>query len=301
VGTEALAWPNPPTSTDLADGSDAYNMGIEFAVLVARDCRGISWRVPDSVVNPPGGAHVASLWRVADQALLQSKAFVPVPGGDQAIAFDAVVGLSPAERYIAAIYTNHYVFSAPTPSSGWTVTSPSGNVVADTGRLIPFNGGPGQFPNGTFNSWYYIGPLVDDGGGVSPSGIAVPVALGQPTAALSGAGPAGLAVPVVLGQPAAAHSLSAAPAGIAVPVAVGTPTVGLHGAAPAGLAAAVAVGSPTVALARSAAPAGVAVPVALGLPSTVDAPAPSAPGPWLETRSRPRPLVTETRSRPLAT
>jgi hypothetical protein len=301
VGTEALAWPNPPTSTDLADGSDAYNMGIEFAVVAARDCRGVSWRVPDSVATPPGGAHVASLWRVSDQALLASKAFTPVPGGDQAVLFDAVVGLSTLERYIAAIYTIHYVFSAPTPPTGWTVTSPSGNVLADTGRLIPFNGGPGQFPNGTFNSWYYIGPLVDDGGGVAPSGIAVPVTLGQPTAAVSGTGPAGLAVPTALGQPAVAYTLSPGPGGIAVPVALGTPTVGLHGAAPSGLAAAVALGSPAVALARTAAPAGVAVPVALGLPSTVDAPQPSAPGPWLASMSQPRPLVTETRLRPLAT
>jgi hypothetical protein len=301
VATEALAWPNPPTSTDLADGSDAYNMGIEFAVLAARDCRGVSWRVPDSVATPPGGAHVASLWRVSDQTQLASKTFTPVPGGDQAVLFDAVVGLSTLERYIAAVYTVHYVFSAPTPSSGWTVTSPSGNVVADAGRLIPFNGGPGQFPNGTFNSWYYVGPLVDDGGGVTPAGIAVPAALGQPIAALSGAGPAGLAVPVAIGQPATALALNAGPAGLAVPVAVGIPAAGLSGAAPAGLAAAVQLGSPAVALARTAAPAGVAVPVALGLPSTVDAPAPSAPGPWLQTSSRPQPLVTETRPRPITT
>lgn len=43
--------------------------------------------------------------------------------------------------------------------------------------------------------------------GVSPAGIAVPVALGQPTVTIPGASPTGIAVPVALGQPAAGPTI----------------------------------------------------------------------------------------------
>lgn len=102
-------------------------------------------------------------------------------------------------------------------------------------------------------------------GGVAPNGLAVPVALGSPTAAQAQtAAPSGLAVPVALGQPTATRQ-SAAPSGLAVPVALGTPTVTRQSAAPNGLAIAVALGQPSTSI-PAAAPAGLAVPVSLGTP-----------------------------------
>lgn len=59
---------------------------------------------------------------------------------------------------------------------------------------------------------------------VIPNGLAIPVALGQPTASLAGASSNGLAIPVATGQPAAALGLVARPNGLAIPVATGQPS-----------------------------------------------------------------------------
>jgi hypothetical protein len=43
-------------------------------------------------------------------------------------------------------------------------SSPSGKVVADIGRLTPFNGGPdaiGAAPTGTSAGLFYISPIVE--------------------------------------------------------------------------------------------------------------------------------------------
>lgn len=112
--------------------------------------------------------------------------------------------------------------------------------------------------------------------GASPTGLAVPVALGTPSAAnTEAAAPTGIAVPVALGTPSAALNRSAAPTGIAVPVALGTPSAALNGAAPTGLTVPVALGTPSVALGQSAAPTGIAIPVNLGTPSATLAAGPT--------------------------
>jgi hypothetical protein len=83
----------------------------------------------------------------------------------------------------------------------------------------------------------------------------------------SGVAPAGLAVPLALGSPTAALNRTGAPTGLAVPIASGTPTVALNrSAAPTGLTVPLALGTPAVAVARSAAPAGLAVPLSFGTP-----------------------------------
>lgn len=157
---EALAWGNPvPNLLDADDGSTRYNMGVIFGVVAGKNCVGVQWRVPTNAPSPtntpfPVG-HSVSLWNADTEVLMESKTFTPVPGGYQDIIFDTERALVPGTNYIAAVYTFHYVHRA----GSWPVTSPSGNIVADNGRLVA-DAGPSAFPSGTFNAWYYVSPLV---------------------------------------------------------------------------------------------------------------------------------------------
>ena len=269
---EGLSWPNSPTATDLNDGDQAYSMGIKFGlVTTAANCVGVRWRVPDTVVNPQGFSHNVSLWAVVGEVRLANIDFTPVPGADMDILFSTPVALSLSTEYVVAVYTNHYVFSSPTPSSSWHIYSPSGNVDAYEAKLAAGNSGPNLYPASNFNGWYYVGPLIQTAGGLSsaaPSGQAVPVNLGGHTATLGlSTAPTGLAAAVALGQPTAALNRSAAPSGLAIPVVAGQPALGPAGAAPSGLAIPVATGQPVAALSRLATPSGLAIPVATGQPA----------------------------------
>lgn len=288
MATEAIAWPAEPSLTDANDADSAYNMGIKFAVTNPVNCVGVRWRVPDSVAAPAGTNHAVSLWVTAGEVRVALKIFTPTPGVYQDILFDTPVALTatPAE-YVAAVYTNHYVYRAAAGS----VSTPSGNLVADQGRLT---GGP-NYPTGVQSSWYYVSPILEVAAGATavPNGIAAAVALGAPVVTRPGAapagvavtgtvgtpavslnraaGPVGLAVAVSLGVPAVAVNRAAGPAGVAAAVALGVLSAGRNGASPTGVPTAVGAGSPTVSLARSATPAGVGVAVALGVPSSVEA------------------------------
>lgn len=157
---EVLAWPGPPTFLDLEDGGQAYNLGIRFQVTESLPCAGVEWNpVPATVSAPPLGSHVASLWD-GDGNRLAAAAFVPTPGLEQRVLFDAAVTLLPGVDYIAAVYTIHYVFR---PSGGVWPTSFSGRVIADTGRLAAYSGGPDNpaaAPSGNSTGLFYVGPLV---------------------------------------------------------------------------------------------------------------------------------------------
>ena len=155
---ESVSWPQEPVDTDNNDGTQAYNMGIAFYVTNAKNCVGVKWRVPDVITNtPPGGSHVASIWRVSDTTRVAVKNFTPVTGGYQEIMFDSGVLLTASASYIAAIYTIHYVFRSGTSA----VQSPSGNLTVQGGKLIDYNGGPDIYPAGNYDSWYYIAPIVE--------------------------------------------------------------------------------------------------------------------------------------------
>lgn len=154
---EAIDWGTTPSNTDANDGSQAYNMGVEFSLVASKDIVGVQWRVPDSVVNPQGFSHNVSLWDVNSEVRLANKDFTPVPGGLQDILFDLPYAGVLSVNYIAAVYTNHYVFRSGSPAG---LDSPSGNVVASSGVLVPYNSGPNIFPDGSFSSIYYVSPLV---------------------------------------------------------------------------------------------------------------------------------------------
>jgi hypothetical protein len=156
---EAVTWGTTPSSTDNNDGGQAYNMGVRFSVANAKQGLGIRWRVPDTVSTPPGGTHAAGLY-VDGGSRIAYQAFTPVPGGNQDILFTTPVTLSPGTWYVAGVYTVHYVFRSGSPSG---LTSPSGNVVVDAGRLRTDNGGASGsgYPDQTFSTTYYVSPIVE--------------------------------------------------------------------------------------------------------------------------------------------
>ena len=145
-------------STDFDDGAQCYNMGIRFTSVAPRDCVGVRWRVPDTLgVAQGGGVFAAALWDMSATRLAYL-AFDPTPGVEQDILFDAVP-LSAGVEYIACVYMNHYVYKAGSPAG---LTSPTGNVVAVSGRLATYNGGAAAAPFPSDNSALWLGgsPLV---------------------------------------------------------------------------------------------------------------------------------------------
>lgn len=148
-----------PTLTDLVDGAQAYNMGMEFSLVAGKDAYGVQWRVPDTVETPPGGAHAVAIWNDDTDVRLAYKEFIPTPGLLQDVLFDVPVALPNGVNYLATVYTIHYVFKAGAPSG---LTSPSGNIVAGTGRLASYNGGASTAPkpDASFSSTYHVSPLM---------------------------------------------------------------------------------------------------------------------------------------------
>ncbi|MFI7547209.1 DUF4082 domain-containing protein [Actinoplanes sp. NPDC049599] len=161
---EALAWPDEPALTDAEDPGETYNMGGRFSLVEAGPCPGVRWRVPDTVEPPAIDGHVVAIWTTIGETRLAAKAFTPVPGGYQDILFDEPIMLAAATYYVVSIYTRHYVFR--NAAGLFPVTSPSGNIILDEGRLVGWNSGSLIYPASAFNALYYVSPLIGtvDGG-----------------------------------------------------------------------------------------------------------------------------------------
>lgn len=103
---------------------------------------------------------------------------------------------------------------------------------------------------GSLFNFAAVSIVIQAGGdSVTPNGLAVPVALGQPTVSQSlAAAPSGLAIPTGLGQPTVTWSATTTPNGLAVPIALGQPTVGMivSTSSPTGISIPVTLGNPTV-------------------------------------------------------
>ncbi len=148
-----------PTLTDLQDGDQGYNMGMEFSIVASRLAYGVQWRVPDSVATPAGGTHAVAIWNDDTATRIEYKEFIPVPGGFQDILFDTPVSLSSGVNYVASVYTIKYVFKSGSPAG---LTSPSGNIVAGASRLAMYNGGAftAPIPLDAFGATYFVNPLI---------------------------------------------------------------------------------------------------------------------------------------------
>lgn len=155
---ETISLPSPPATLDANDGSQNYNMGLEFTVGAAVDGLGVEWYVPSSLATPAGGVYAAALWDVDLLSRIAYVEFTPTVSTKQRVLFGAPVALAPG-NYIACVYTNHYVFTAG-PIAG--ITSPSGNLVTVNGRLASYNGGAAGAPipldNTTTN--FHIAPIT---------------------------------------------------------------------------------------------------------------------------------------------
>lgn len=270
MAVEALAWPAEPTLTDAVDTGETYNMGGRFSLAGGGPCPGVRWRVPGSVTTPPVDGHVVAIWRVSDQTRIAAKTFVPTPGGYQDVLFDTPVTLLSGVFYVVSVYTQHYVFR--NAAGLLPVSSPSGNIVMDEGRLASSGAGSSVYPNGAFSALYYVSPLIGtvDGGtppSAAPTGLAIPAVVGSPAAALARiAAPVGQAVPIALGTPTAALSRSASPTGLGIGLTLGQPSASRPAVTPSGLPVTVAVGAPTTALARNVQPTGISVGMTVGSP-----------------------------------
>lgn len=159
VSYEAVNWVSPPTLTDATD-STTYVMGCSFTVVTSKPCYGIRWRVTDTITTPGGsGQFYATLFSLSPNTKLAQKVFTPVAGGDQDILFDTPVTLSTSLTYTVSILTVRYSFRTASSVGGFPFSSPSGNVVASTGRLSTTTD-PDTVPGGDFASIFYISPLV---------------------------------------------------------------------------------------------------------------------------------------------
>lgn len=202
---EALDWAEEPSLTN-ADDTQNYNMGIRFTVTEETSCLGAQWRVPDALAALINGhVYKVSIWNEVPTRLAVAE-FTPTPGVYQDVLFETPITLAPATNYIAAVYTRKYVFRA---SGGVYPSTPSGNGVADVGRLTASNLGPddpGSAPTGTSTGLFYVSPLLEVEGevtGVSPDSLSIAVALGEPSIGYDLApAPDGLSVPITLGEPA---------------------------------------------------------------------------------------------------
>jgi hypothetical protein len=237
VALEALDWPDEPANTDAEDPGQSYNMGIRFADDDGGPCVGVQWRVPDTAPAPAGGVHAVAIWDAATSTRVAYEEFTPVPGGYQDVLFVAPPTLDPAPaEYVAVVYTFHYTFRA---SGGAPVSSVSGKLNADEGRLADYNGGSATapFPTNVFNTWYYVSPLMDRGGADPAEGQAA-LGLDLAVAATGGADAEGAAA-VGLGLAVAATGGAAAEGQAALGLNL---AVAAQGSSPAGGTVALTLG-----------------------------------------------------------
>lgn len=157
---EAVTFPTAtPNTLDGVDGSDTYTLGLKFDIANAKLCYGARWYAPTNTPLPNGLPHRITLWDTITEVDLATKTFTPIPGVSQDILFDTPYSLSAVPTtYVISVFSWHYTHRSPTPSSGWELLSPSGNVSGYEGRLGV--SGTNTYPSVVLNSWYYISPLV---------------------------------------------------------------------------------------------------------------------------------------------
>jgi hypothetical protein len=157
---EAVNYTNPGPS--ILDGNDntVYTLGAKFYLMTAKPCYGLRWYTPTFTPPPNGLQHRASIYNRLSEEEIVGKNFDTTVNNDYMdILFDSPVNLSASPTdYVAAIFMSHYVYRVPTPSTGWDLTSPSGNVHIEESRLVAWI--QPDYPASVTNAWYYISPLI---------------------------------------------------------------------------------------------------------------------------------------------
>lgn len=291
MATEALDWASPtPSDTDEADGSQAYNMGIEFGLTEDLPIPGVQWRVPDSVSNPQGGPHAISLWNQDTGVRLRYQEITPTPGGYQEFDF-TTDGPYPGVQgvtYVVGVYTNHYVFTSGNPTG---TESPSGAVVAGGGLLVPYNSGAATapIPDVPSSNAFYVSPIVDLGEGPPEEHTTTGTArLTASATAATTTSRTTSATATMAATAAASISTNRITSGSA-------PISALASAAVATARVIAASARLTVSAAAAAASARITSGSARVLVSASSYAPPAAAGPWLVTRARDMPIVTRSR------
>jgi hypothetical protein len=168
---ETIAWPDPPTLTDAADGTSDYNMGLAWSLTAGSNgyCYGVDWNPsPLTARSVPGGQQYATLWNLDTHTLLHKQPFTHnVFGGQQRVYFDKQPAVTSGVTYGVAIYTVSYVYRSV---SSWTVTSPSGRIHADKGRLHVGGAGTPIEPEDPQDALYFVAPVLSFGGAAPPAG-----------------------------------------------------------------------------------------------------------------------------------
>lgn len=285
MATLGVDWPQPPASLD-NDDATTYVLGVEFDVTEELPCVGIGWVTPSAAGSTPvGGTHYATLH--ADGAQVRKVTVTPT-GGTEQFTFSTYT-LVPGVTYVAQVYTRRYPFrggSFPYPGPGALASKISANV----GRLsVRDNGDSDSVATTSTSGIFYVSPVIEEGGAPpeihTTTGTATVVVTARATTA--GARPVAAAASLATTATAIAATLRAT-AGAAAVAPTATASVATSrtrtGAAALVLTARAAVSGRRVTAGTAA------VYVTGGSYSAA-----GAPGPWLETRSRPAPVITRSR------
>ncbi len=239
----------------------------------------LKWFAPAESTGGDGAIPFV-LYDADTQAELVRKVAAITLGAWNVVTLDTPVPVSLNQRIMPSVKTpTRYTFTAgffaTTDLVVGDLTAPAtGNTTGGNGR---FHTGGDAYPEGTFGGNNYWTDIVleqiPSSDAISPSSVALPLALGAP--ALAGPGlaisPGSTVLPLALGPPAlAGPGLAAGPGSVSLPLALGAPTLSQAFAiAPGGLSLPLGLGAPTVGTAfhGEIAPDSLALPLALGAPA----------------------------------
>lgn len=213
-----------PASGNLNDGTPTITRGVTLQFGVAGSITHARWWCPTT----NSGTYTVAVWELTSAStgtLKASKTHVGTPTADawNLTALDTPVVIDTAKAYRIGVNNSEgrYVASAnffATPLVNGDITAEA-NGAAAGGFIINqgvFNIGASiAFPNTVFNQGNYFVDVVftADGGGVSPTGLAIPLTFGSPTVGLGiNAQPTGLSIPISFGSPTVTTPAQPAPA-----------------------------------------------------------------------------------------
>lgn len=275
-------------------GFGTLTQSVWYEVMVTKSSASAPWRMHNRLVNPGGSpgawshgvatsasnqGNGSSLteFRIGASGIAQANGLIAAWAAWTSELADAsidtidglglasVAALTPTDLVTLDAWAGSGVGSATLiGTTAYSSTTGTGSVGANPTGFNFSVGSSGAAPTGLAVPLSLGQPAVDLNRSAAPTGLAVPIAFGQPAVTRQSAAPTGLALPLAPGQPTVTLNRTAAPTGLSVPLAFGTPLV-TAGAFPTGLTVPITFGQPAVA-GQGASPAGLAIPLALGAP-----------------------------------